>query len=59
MKIDVLAQGGLAAMRDVKASLAKRSVTVDLNALEPWQDPQVSGRQGCPAFPSCQHLGVF
>src|ERR1035437_3522801 len=41
VKIDVLAQGGLAAMRDVKASLAQRGVTVDLNALEPWQDPQV------------------
>ena len=41
VKVDVLAQGGLAAMRDVKASLAKRSVTVDLNALEPWQDSQV------------------
>jgi len=25
----------------VKASLAKRGITVDLNALEPWQDPQV------------------
>jgi DNA polymerase III alpha subunit len=37
----VLAQGGLAAMRDVKVSLAKRGTTVDLNALEPWQDPQV------------------
>ncbi len=41
VKVDVLAQGGLAAMRDVKASLAKRGVMVDLNALEPWQDPQV------------------
>jgi DNA-directed DNA polymerase III PolC len=41
VKIDVLAQGGLAAMRDVKASLAQRGVTVDLGALEPWQDPQV------------------
>jgi DNA-directed DNA polymerase III PolC len=41
VKVDVLAQGGLAAMRDVKASLAKRGVTVDLNALEPWQDPEV------------------
>jgi error-prone DNA polymerase len=41
VKIDVLAQGGLAAMRDVKTSLTKRGVTVDLNALEPWQDPQV------------------
>ncbi|MEI6195938.1 MAG: DNA polymerase III subunit alpha, partial [Verrucomicrobiota bacterium] len=41
VKIDVLAQGGLAAMRDVKASLAKRGVSVDLGALEPWQDPEV------------------
>ena len=41
VKVDVLAQGGLAAMRDVKMSLAKRGITVDLNALEPWQDPQV------------------
>jgi error-prone DNA polymerase len=41
VKIDVLAQGGLAAMRDVKASLAQRGISVDLNALEPWKDPQV------------------
>jgi len=41
VKVDVLAQGGLAAMRDVKASLAKRGITVDLGGLEPWQDPQV------------------
>ncbi len=41
VKIDVLAQGGLAAMRDVKTALAQRGVTVGLNALEPWQDPQV------------------
>ena len=41
VKIDVLAQGGLAAMRDVKDSLAQRGITVDLNALEPWQDPEV------------------
>jgi DNA-directed DNA polymerase III PolC len=41
VKIDVLAQGGLAAMRDVKAMLAKRGVAVDLKALKPWQDPQV------------------
>jgi DNA-directed DNA polymerase III PolC len=30
VKVDVLAQGGLAAMRDVKASLAKRGIEVDL-----------------------------
>ena len=41
VKIDVLAQGGLAVMRDVKTALARRGVSVDLKALEPWQDPQV------------------
>jgi error-prone DNA polymerase len=41
VKIDVLAQGGLAVMRDAKASLAQRGVSVDLKALEPWQDPEV------------------
>jgi DNA polymerase III alpha subunit/nucleotidyltransferase/DNA polymerase involved in DNA repair len=41
VKIDVLAQAGLAAMRDVKASLAGRGVAVDLPGLEPWQDPKV------------------
>jgi len=41
VKIDVLAQGGLAAMRDVKASLAERGIAVDLNALEPWRDSLV------------------
>jgi DNA-directed DNA polymerase III PolC len=41
VKIDVLAQGGLAVMRDAKDSLARRAVAVDLPALEPWQDPQV------------------
>ena len=49
VKIDVLAQGGLAAMRDVKTSLAKRGVTVDLNGLEPWQDPQVWELISCGA----------
>ena len=41
VKIDVLAQGGLAVMRDAKAALARRGVTVDLKVLEPWQDAQV------------------
>lgn len=41
VKIDVLAQGGLAVMRDAKASLAQRGITVDLNALAPWTDPAV------------------
>jgi DNA-directed DNA polymerase III PolC len=41
VKIDVLAQGGLAAMRDVSESLAKRNITVDFKSLEPWQDEKV------------------
>ncbi len=72
VKMDILAQGGLAVMRDVKEMLRMRSaecgvrsedstvqppssealrrsgspkstvgVTIDLNALEPWTDPQV------------------
>jgi DNA-directed DNA polymerase III PolC len=41
VKMDILAQGGLAVMRDAKESLARRGVTVDLESLEPWQDAQV------------------
>jgi error-prone DNA polymerase len=41
VKIDILAQGGLAAMRDVKQCLARRGVEIDLTALEPWEDGSV------------------
>ncbi|MGC3956984.1 MAG: DNA polymerase IV [Verrucomicrobiota bacterium] len=41
VKVDVLAQGGLAVMRDVKTMLSSRGVSVDLDALEPWQDAEV------------------
>jgi DNA-directed DNA polymerase III PolC len=41
VKIDILAQGGLAAMRDAKESLARRGVDADLAALEPWRDEKV------------------
>ncbi|MHB1308889.1 MAG: DNA polymerase IV [Limisphaerales bacterium] len=41
VKMDILAQGGLAVMRDAKASLAKRGIEVDLEALEPWTDEAV------------------
>ena len=41
VKIDILAQGGLAAMRDARQWLARRGVEVDLAALEPWQDKNV------------------
>jgi error-prone DNA polymerase len=41
VKMDILAQGGLAVMRDAGQSLAGRGITVDLPGLEPWQDPAV------------------
>jgi DNA-directed DNA polymerase III PolC len=41
VKMDILAQGGLAVMRDAKESLAERGIAVDLVGLEPWQDPEV------------------
>jgi DNA polymerase III alpha subunit len=41
VKMDILAQGGLAAMRDAKASLAARGIEVDLSGLEPWEDRNV------------------
>lgn len=41
VKIDILAQGGLAAMRDAKQSLAQRGIEVDIAALEPWEDKNV------------------
>ena len=41
VKMDILAQGGLAVMRDARESLARRGITVDLASLEPWADPAV------------------
>lgn len=41
VKMDILAQGGLAAMRDAKSWLARRGIEVDLAALEPWNDEKV------------------
>ncbi len=41
VKMDILAQGGLAVMRDAKEVLKRRGVEVDLAALEPWQDDEV------------------
>jgi DNA-directed DNA polymerase III PolC len=41
VKMDILAQGGLAVMRDARLSLAAQGITVDLKSLEPWVDPGV------------------
>ncbi|MEO6183470.1 MAG: DNA polymerase III subunit alpha, partial [Verrucomicrobiota bacterium] len=40
VKMDILAQGGLAVMRDTQALLRDRGIEVDLSALEP-NDPEV------------------
>jgi len=41
IKIDILAQGGLAVMRDTRRALAARGIQVDLAKLEPWEDAGV------------------
>ena len=41
IKMDFLAQGGLAVIRDVLAQLALNRVQVDLDALAPWEDSAV------------------
>jgi DNA-directed DNA polymerase III PolC len=41
IKMDILAQGGLAVMRDAADALRKRGVEVDLEGLEPWDDPEI------------------
>ncbi|MBP7949388.1 MAG: DNA polymerase III subunit alpha [Verrucomicrobiales bacterium] len=41
IKLDILAQGGLAVIRDTLALLAERGIRPDLEKLEPWQDAGV------------------
>jgi DNA-directed DNA polymerase III PolC len=41
VKLDILAQGGLAAMRDVALMLRERDIDLDLHSLEPWEDERV------------------
>lgn len=41
VKMDILAQGGLAVMRDARDSLAKGGISTDLAELEPWEDSGV------------------
>jgi len=42
IKMDILAQGGLAVMRDALAAIERNhGVKIDLNALEPWDDPEI------------------
>ncbi len=41
IKMDILAQGGLAAMRDTRTSLAARGIPVDDEILNRWDDPGV------------------
>ncbi|WP_395741707.1 DNA polymerase III subunit alpha [Prosthecobacter sp.] len=41
IKMDILAQGGLAVMRDTVKAIEKKGVPVDIEAFEPWEDPEV------------------
>lgn len=41
VKMDLLAQGGLAVMRDTRELLERKGVSVDLRSLEPWKDPEI------------------
>lgn len=41
IKLDILAQGGLAVLRDATGMLAERGVAVDLESLEPWKEEAV------------------
>ena len=41
IKLDILAQGGLAVLRDTLAMLAERGVIVELENLDPWEDPGI------------------
>lgn len=41
IKMDILAQGGLAVMRDAVNALSRHGIVVDLEALEPWEDSEV------------------
>ena len=41
VKMDILAQGGLAVIRDALALLHERGITPDLENLEPWEDAEI------------------
>ncbi|MBV9462925.1 MAG: DNA polymerase III subunit alpha, partial [Verrucomicrobiae bacterium] len=41
VKMDILAQAGLAVMRDATAMLRERGVEIDLKELEPWEDSAI------------------
>ncbi len=41
VKLDILAQGGLAVMRDARGMIENRGISIDLEALDPWEDPEV------------------
>ncbi len=43
IKLDILAQGGLAVIRDALAMLAARGIIPDLEHLEPWEDAGIWG----------------
>lgn len=56
IKMDILAQGGLAVMRDAKRLLAERNVSVDFKALEPWDDPEIWAMIGAGEARGVHHI---
>lgn len=41
VKMDILAQGGLAVIRDTLQLLSEKGIQPDLENLEPWEDPEI------------------
>lgn len=41
IKLDILAQGGLAVIRDTQSMLSERRIVLDLENLAPWEDPEI------------------
>lgn len=56
IKMDILAQGGLAVMRDAVKALSRRGIAVDLEALEPWEDPEVWEMIACGGARAVHHI---
>lgn len=56
VKMDILAQGGLAVMRDTMNLLRERGIEVDLKGLKPWRDPEVWAMIAAGATRGVHHI---
>jgi DNA-directed DNA polymerase III PolC len=59
VKLDILAQGGLAAMRDVSRMLAPRGITLDLERLNPSGKELADGQSWEPESPAAAAPAAF